>query len=652
MGLDTSPQASGGIWGAIKGSLGLFNDTNKASGIGENSNSIPIDEYESTLDETEVMSLVSQWKKLFSVYYTDIEKGQKLSVDYWVGKHRDPYSTSPYSLSGKDNGITDNLIFKAIETFLPVATRANPDPLVQADPSDIGQQLANDIKVALVHEADVQQLRRKLAKMTRHWMLYRIGVMKVSWNPITKKIQTDVINPKRMIFDRDGFIDEKGFFIGEYLGEKKKASAELLTQMFPKKTEIITKKASGKMGTVLEYFEWWYRGKDLIYTLDDKLLGKFKNPNWNYDIQAVEAKESVIDPETGVELSPMQANIDAVEATNHLDEPGYPYRFLGIFSTGEQPHDNTSLILQNIAQQDKINRREVQIDRNVEGMNNGMVVSGTAFTEEQAAQAASALRRGVAIRVPNGDVQKAVIFPAKPALPADVFNDRNDARDQLENVFGVAGLTSEGQNQQDTVRGKIMVNQADSSRIGGGITEYIEQVADSIYNLWVQFMFVYYDEEHFISTAGAVSGMELVTLKNDKFPLLKTLTVTVKEGSLIPKDPLTQRNEAIDLWSANAIDPYSLYKKLDFPDPAEATNQLILWQMLQKGQIQPQMYLPSFAGANQQPGQLPPQTLPMEQPGTGGPAVSAVGASQPGGIQPQAAPESQSQQLIQSVPIG
>ena len=39
-------------------------------------------------------------------------------------------------------------------------------------------------------------------------------------------------------------------------------------------------------------------------------------------------------------------------------------------------------------------------------------------------------------------------------------------------------LTSQGVAEQDTVRGKIMVNQADSSRIGGGITEYIEQLAD------------------------------------------------------------------------------------------------------------------------------------------------------------------------------
>lgn len=639
-----TPEASGGIWNAIKGSLGLFSDQNKAQGITENTNSIPQSEYESKLNEVEVMQLVAQWKRDYAVYYTDIEKGQKISFDYWVGKHK-----SGDGLANSE-GVTDNLIFEAIETFLPIATRANPEPLVSADPSEIGQNLAHDIKVALAHEADVQMLRRKLAKTTRGWLLNRLGVVKVSWSPLLKIIETDVINAKRMVFDREGFIDEAGIFRGEYVGEKKKATAKRLIQMFPTKETEIKLKAHGKLATKLEYFEWWYQNTDLIYTLDDLLLGKFKNPNWNYDIPEVEAKEPVMDEENfvveeGQDAQPLQ------KGTNHLKELTNPYRFLAIFSTGEQPHDNTSLVLQNISQQDKINRREVQIERNVEGMNNGIVVSGTSFTEEQAAQAASALRKGMAIRVPNGDVGKAVLFPARPALPPDVFNSLKDGRSELRNIFGTSGSSAEGVKSQQTVRGKILVNQMDSSRIGGGITEYIEQFADSIYNLWVQMMFVYYDEEHFITSAGSVSGMELITLKNDKFPLLTTLTVTVKEGSLVPKDPLTQRNEAIDLWSANAIDPRSLYKKLDFPDPDEAANQLILWQMLQKGQIQPQQYLPSFtAGAQGQPGM--PQGTPT-QPGTGGPPVSPPTDQGVNNPQPAGAPPEQvaSQQIMQSQPL-
>lgn len=649
MALNTSPESSSGVLGAIKNALGLFGDTNKTNPTTEDTNPKPTDEYTSKMDDVEIISLTSGWKRDFETYFSPIRRGNQLSFDYWVGKQRNPESTTSFLQVGNDVGNIDNKIFESIETFLPIATRSNPEAIVKGDPSDIGQSVAKDVQVALAHEADVQKLRRKLARMTRGWLLNRLGVIKVSWDTTVDKgcIRTKVVDAKYIILDPNGYIDEGGHFQGEFVGQKIKISAGELVKMFPSKRMEIMKKASQKKGTILEYIEWWYHGTDLFYTIEDLVLDKFKNPNWNYDGTVTQK-----DPDSDATY-----DLD-VQGTNHLDKPCDPFVFLSIFTTGEQPHDNTSLILQNIPGQDSINRRESQIDRNVEGMNNGMIVNGDMFTEEQAAGASSALKRGVTIRTPSGKPQDAVMFPERRPLPGDVYVSLRDRRSEIANIFGTAGSTAQGTQEQDTVRGKILVNQMDSSRIGGGITECIEQVADSIYNLWVQFMFVYYDEEHFINSAGATSGMELITLKNDRFPLIKGLDVTVKEGSLVPKDPLTQRNEAIDLWSENAIDPRSLYKKLDFPDPDEATNQLILWQMLQKGAISPEQYLPSFTagqppGAPQQ-GQLPAQGQPT-QPGTGGPAVSPPSNQ---GVQNPAQPapnlgsvEAQSKQLLQSEPL-
>ncbi len=637
MALQTSPQASEGVMGAIQGVMGLFRNINKADNVSENSNPTPTNEYQSTLDDVEILQLTSQRKRDYSVYYTEVSKSQTLAFGYWVGNQRsEEYSIGEAGKTRKE--LIDNLIFEAVETFLPIATRSNPDPLVTADPSDIGQKIAHDIKCALVDWADTVKLRRKLARTTRNWTWARIGVLKMYWDVLSKSIKAEVINPKRMMWDKDGFVDEGGIFQGEWEAEKKKATAKKLIEMFPSKRKEILSKTKGKTGTKLEYIEWWDRGSDLYFTIDDDLvLGKFKNPNWNYDGTIKET-----DPMTGEEVE------TEIQGTNHLKEKTSPYRYLSIFSTGLQPHDETSLILQNIPLQDEVNFTGRQIAKNVSGMNNGMVVSGKSFTEDQAAQAASALRRGVAIRVPNGDVREAVSrFPAPP-LPNDVFEHLQDMRNEIKNIFGTSGSTPQGLKSTESVRGKILINQMDSSRIGGGITEQLEQLADSVYNLAVQFMFVYYDEEHFITTAGAVSGMELITLKNSNFPLLKTLNITVKEGSLVPKDPLTQRNEAVDLWSANAIDPLSLYKKLDFPDPVEATKQLILWQLLQKGAIPPQAYLPNF--------QLNAQTqLPTEQAGTGTSAINAPTGGETGQTPPEATSQGaigqESKQLLGAIPV-
>lgn len=628
MALNQTTAPSSGIWDAIKGALGVFADVNKANGVTENSNPTPQDQFESKMPDEKIIELVSNWKRNYATYYQDVEGSQKISFEYWIGKH---LSEESEQIQGS-RPMVDNLIFEAIETFIPIATRANPDPLVSADPTEIGQKTAHDLKEAIVHEADRMKMRKLLKRLLRHWLIYKIGVLKYSYNLKLERIETEVINPKRMLFDKDGHIDESGKFVGEYVGEKINTTAEKLIELFPKSEAIILEKAKGKLGTKIEYISWWYHGTDNFYTMDDTVLGKFLNPHWNYD-----------SPEGDT------------QGTNHLDEPEAPYTFLGIFSTGLQPHDETSLISQNIGLQDMVNRRYRQIDDNVRKMNNGIVVSNK-FTDSQASQAAAALARGVAIRAPSEDVTKAVMRIPAPPIPAQVFQMLEDGRGQIKNIFGTSGSTPEAIGKEDTARGKILVNQLDASRIGGGITEYLEQMAATAYNYWTQMMFVHWTDEHYIVAAGSTGGMELVTIKNTNFLVLKTLSISVKEGSLIPKDPLTQRNEAIDLWSANAIDPVNFYKKLDFADPMNAAQQLIIWQMVQKGSLPPQAYIPTFQIAGQPApamnvnGQVP--GVPG-QGGVGDQNINTIGTdkadltSQPA----SPSPEQQGRQLLESVPV-
>lgn len=632
MSLNSSQAPSSGIWDAIKGALGIFDGVNKAQGVDENTNPQPQEEFQSKMSDAQIIELTSNWKRTYNTYYADIEGSQKTAFGYWIGNQNTEESEQVQG----NRPLVDNLIFEAVETFIPIATRANPDPMVSADPSDEGQQIAHDIKEAIVHEADRLKFRKVLKRVLRHWIIYKLGVIEHSYNQALDRIEIEAVNPKLMIFDKDGWIDEGGNFRGEYLGRKKKNTAQKLIELFPAKEKEILEKAKGKLGTKVEYISWWYHGTDNFYTMDDNLvLGKFLNPHWNYD-------------------SP----VGDIVGTNHLDEPSAPYTFLSIFSTGLQPHDETSLISQNVGLQDMVNRRYRQIDDNVRKMNNGIVVSN-AFTDSQASQAASALARGVAIRAPGPDVTKAVMRLPAPPIPSQVFDMLNDGRNQIKNIFGTSGSTPSGLNEQDTVRGKILVNQLDTSRIGGGITECLEQVADTTYNWWVQMMFVHWTDPHYIVASGTVGGTDLITIKNTDFLALKQLDITVKEGTLIPKDPLTQRNEAMDLWSAGAIDPINLARRLDMSDPQHYAEQLLIWQMVQKGQLPPQAYIPTFMQEQQAQGMMPPSPLdatPGNVPGPGGVGGDKVNPLGPKEAQPapdlatQAAEGAQSKQLLESVP--
>ncbi len=651
MALNPNDSAAYGMFRAVKDSAGIFGPTNKVQDRYPGSGNVSKEnEYTLKLTDEEILDLTREWKAEFRKYYEDIGKSQEKAFEYWIGKQTGQDLTIRSTVSDPVP-LVDNVIFSMVETILPMVTRANPDPVVSGDDTEMGQKLSHAVAKSLVYEADRQKLRRKLARMLRRWMWDRLGVIKVTWNIHLEQIETNVLPAKRFVFDKDGYIDEGGRFCGKYLGESKKETAGRLIEMFAKENpelkKQITQKADNKLATKLEYVEWWYDGRDVFYTIDDDLvLGKFKNPNWNYDIPAQEAVEEHMDEETK-ELIPAKEERAAQKGINFQDEPTYPYIFLSVFSSGIHPYDETSLILQNVQLQDIVNRRLRQIDKNVENMNEGLVLSGKSFTTDQAAGAANALRKGQAIIVPNGDVRAAATHLPAPALPPNVFENLEDMRSEIMNVGGASGSTPQGLEEQKSVRGKIMVQQQDISRFAN-ITEALEQCADSLYNLWVQFMVVYYDNAHYATAAGEEGGIEIIEIKNTMFGLVKMLDVTVKEGSLIPKDPMTQRNEAVDLWSANAIDPITFFKRLDEPDPLKSAQSLILWEMAKAGNIQAmQAYIPSLPIFGQ-------QNLPQEQPGTGGPAVNPSPNPEP---QPTPAPGSvpavnaQESALLQKVPL-
>lgn len=577
MGLNTN-----NIFNSMRGALGLMSGVNKAKPIdGEDGVEQPqLPEFESKLSDEDIKQLTAKWNSAYESYSKEISAQQKDNLNYWIGRQYNELQTS-----GTKKPLVDNLIFEALETFLPIATRSNPQAMVKANGTPEGDKISKVVANALEYQAGRQHLRMKLKGMTRNWAIYLIGALQIVWDNTEGDIDTKVILPSRLILDPNAEIEVGGIYNGEFLGLKKKKTASKLIKMFPNKAIDIKAAAQNAMGTKLTYIEWW-TPTDLFFTLGHTVLGKYKNPNWNYDGEGVEGQ-------------------------NHFKKPMIPFVFLTIFNVGKRPHDETSLITQNIPLQDEINKRYQQISRNVDAQNNGIVLSGMSFTKEQASQAAEQLSKGNALWVPSGPIEQSYKRDQAPALSGNVFQHLNDARDELRNIFGTAGSSAQGQQSEKTVRGKVMVNQMDSSRIGGGITEYIEQVAETVYNWYVQMMYVYYTEEHSFSIVGP-KAQELMTIKNTDFNC--KLHVSVKEGSLIPKDPLTKRNEAMDLWSAQAIAPIRFFEAMDFPNPYESAKELLQWKLIEAGKIDPSIMFPDLM-TNAQGQPVIPGQPPVSQPG-------------------------------------
>lgn len=499
----------------------------------------------------DISKLTTAWEKRWkeSDVRSQWEKKTEENEKYWLGNH--------FNRPEIDNTrpMMDNAIFEALETYLPRITRRNPEPMVELsegqEENEQNENYTKELQKKLGELADELKLRLKLKKTSRHWAIYLLGAIKMGWD-LDKDIPTvKVVRPKKLILDPDSTVDEDGY-TGKYIGEYRKMEASKLKSLlesiggeaeYEKAIDNIVKK--DEMGTDIQFIEWWTQ-EYMCWTLGKDVLLKKKNPHWNYDTE--KEGESVVD-EYGTETpGPMEE----IKGFNHFPVPKMPFILLSVFNLGKQPVDDTSLIGQNLANQDRINKRGKQIDKAADSMNGGIVVSlaRSGLTKDQAKGVTKVLRDGGTVAIPDGSPDEAIKRMVSPGLPGDVYNDLLDTRRRLSDIFGTTGSTASGIANEKTVRGKYTIQNLDTDRIGGGVSEYLEQVADDVYNWMTQLLYVYDDTYALI-------------------PNKPQITISVKEGSLLPKDSTTVANQAIELAGAGKMSLLDLYKRLDYPNPDE-----------------------------------------------------------------------------------
>lgn len=578
------------------------------------------DELTLDLSDDELLVLSKQWEAKYMPYEAKIKPRQNANKAWYLGKQGE----GSY-IASNGVGIAANILFEAVETFLPAALAKNPEPVVWADNTPEGNDLSEAIKIMLQYHADALAVRPKLAEGTRSWSFNMLGVWKYGWDDEIKDIKFEVRDPQNFIFNPDCAVDAYGDMEG-YVGERITVTAARLVELFPKHKAYIELTVDGHMGSDVLYTEWW-NDDYCFYTYKTKILDKNKNPHFNYP-----QKVQGVDPLNGEPIEEEQPG------NNHFAKPKKPYTFLKVFSLGTQPHDITGLIEQNIPNQNRISKREMQIDVNLDRSNNSIVLSDLSFTQETAKQAAMAMQKGNPI-LASGEINKAVErFPA-PAIPDAYFKAADRDKQDLRSIMGIEGISSQPANEDTTARGMILNQQFDNTRIGGGIGDALEVVAKSAFNWFAQLYYVYYDEPHFAAIMGQMKAVEYITLSSQN--LNKKVIISVTADSMKPKDELTIMNQALSLFEAGALDPKTLLTILNFPDPNQAAEQTVLWLIDKNAYMQ--LNFPELAA----------QLAQAQQANAVATAQANGGAGQPqGGAGGQIAPESPSAESLSVPPAG
>lgn len=520
------------------------------------------------MSDEELLDLRDEWEKQYAPYETRIKPVFERNLRSYLGRDMNTGKLLDANLPG-----AANLQFESEETFLPAATAQDPSPFVFSDDTPEGNKLSQDVQTMLQFHAQQLLIRRKLALMTRQWSIYHLGVLKAGWNrfEVNGEERGDVAIDNRkiqdFIFDPNGFVDVFGDF-SSWLGERIYISASKLIEFFPKHKQYITDEVgSDKLGTEVCYTEW-HNDDYSFCTFKEKVLDKHKNEFYNYH----EEQEDDL--------------LQVPEKRNHFSTPKKPYIFLSVFSLQERPHDITGLIEQNIPNQAKISKRTEQIDANVSQSNNGIAFSENNFNQETAKQASNALTNGVGkVLVPQGGpIAEAIVRIPAPDFPESGFKDLENSENHLRSSWGTQGIASQEQKPNETAKGEMLNQSRDTTRIGGGIGDILEQsVAKGVFDWLVQLYHVFYDVKHFGAVMGTGKATEYVQLSSQD--LNRQLIVGVAANSMKPRDQISEGNQAMTLFEAKAIGPKTLLAALDFPDADDAAGDGVLYN------INPQAYL-------------------------------------------------------------
>lgn len=526
------------------------------------------------MDEDEMVDLSDKWEKAWndSDVKSKWEAAGTENEKYWKGEHYDRAKIE------SSRPVVDNAIYEGLETYLPQVTRRNPEAMVDlavgVEETPANQQFATALKLELGELADDLKLRLKLKGAARHHELRLLGAIKLGWDVDNDRPALKVVRPTRLILDPNATVDEDGY-TGDRIGEHRKLPAWKLARLIEdtkgseESQKAIKEACKDNMATEIGFIEWW-TPEYFFWKMGKVVLLKRKNPHWNYEPEQPAAAPEAPQP-VGLEQPELPAGGPAIpalpqapqmqpapapKAVNHFVTPRMPFVLLSIANLGQQPVNVTSNIGQNLANQDLINKRIKQIDRNADNANNGLVVSleRAGLNADQAKRVATVLRAGGVVGIPSGSPQEAVWKPPMGELPVYIYNQLVDTRNRVRDIWGTRGSSPAGQTDEKTVRGKYLNKQSDADRIGGGLAEYLEQTADDLYNWLVQLLYVY--DDRFV--AAIAQGTPIPKIK-----------ISVKEGSLLPNDSMTIANQAIDLATQGKMSLIDMYKRLDYPNPEE-----------------------------------------------------------------------------------
>jgi len=523
------------------------------------------------LEDKDLLQLVRKPLQESEAYWAGkLDAVRKDNMSLWLPNHWENQDVYDYQESYM---YQDNRIFTSVETVVSIVNSRIAQPEVTPAQDTIGSlQMAKDLGKVLFAHSQKYQVDDLFRIAVRNLLLKRAGYIKLRWDPKRGKfgdIVPEAVLPEDIVVDQDAEWNQIPRFEAQRI--RNKTGDELLALFPDAKQEVyqllgVTR--TNKKGDLVAYktqlaqkkniWEVWfqyYDEKDEMYCggvawVDENyqvVLGKIKNPNFNYQNNGDEY--SVV-PEAeeakGGDVTERDENI--------LDFPEPPFININYLNDGSSYIDLTSMVEQAAPLQRVLDRRGFQIMENSEQAGSGMVFNTQMITKEEIAKLVGAPDEKVGVK---GDVRSAFIRIPPPQLPSYVIEDKQDARNEIDNIFATHDITrGEGSGNVTLGQDKMQVGQ-DVTRMED-IARAVERMATKYYRYLVQMMKVYYTEDHYFKAVGEDGQYDFIVMKGDLIE--DGVDVSVQAGSTMPVQKEQQMRWVTDLAKEKLLDPLTIYE--------------------------------------------------------------------------------------------
>lgn len=529
----------------------------------------------------------------------------------WLSKI--PYKRKPYTVQA-------NRIFVNMEAVIN-SLIANP-PGVNIIPANDKEE-AVEFAVRLENYFRKKYLDLNIKEVVRmglrNMYFARILVIKPFWNTAIDDFDFRAIDPRNVRFGKYARKEQDSEFAIEKISDNLCAVVE----RFPSKEAELLKKYGIKDKEELyiknpdvTYQEAWINDY-VIFKLGNIILGKIRNPYWDWDgilvteteskqieetsgnarrdlmtkikleqdartqkiaqAKALEEQEKLAEgeqPETQIAEQQPEPTPEEYKPYffNYFDAPRKPYIFATIFNNENTPIGRTDMITLSAELQRGIDKRKMDIDENCELANGILKIDESVMTKADA-QKIRFETKGIIF---GKGVANGVQRETGSSLPQMVFEDMQDSRSEIDNIMAASSAFRGERQGQETRAGRLALIQQSYLRLNE-LVQVVDYVAHEMFSWGMQLAKTRYTEYHYAKWMGKEEAQETIELIQDDFE--DGSEVTVIAGKTLPRDDEFKFEQAQKDVQQGLLSPVDYFEVAGYDNPQEKAKNRVVYDI-------------------------------------------------------------------------